>query len=125
ARVPLDFAEELLPADAQTQQNLTGDNAPRRREADNDETDAEPFASSDGYFIKKRRRVLRFPLVRQIDEMDCGAACVAMMCRHFGRNVSLARVRQLVRTSFDGTSLRAICTAAEELGLAARSVKTS
>lgn len=57
--------------------------------------------------------------------MDCGAACVAMMCRYFGRNVSLARVRQLVHTSYDGTSLRAICTAAEELGLAARSVKTS
>jgi ATP-binding cassette subfamily B protein len=64
-------------------------------------------------------------LVRQIDEMDCGAACLAMVCRYFGRSVSLARIRRLVHTSLDGTSLRALCHAAEELGLAARSVKTS
>jgi ATP-binding cassette subfamily B protein len=84
-----------------------------------------PFASADGYFIKKAKRIRRFPLVRQIDEMDCGAACLAMVCRYFGRSVSLARIRRLVYTSLDGTSLRALCHAAEELGLAARSVKTS
>jgi len=63
--------------------------------------------------------------VRQIDEMDCGAACLAMITRYFGRNVPLARIRQLVNTGLDGTSLRSLCTAAEELGLAARSVKAS
>ncbi len=57
--------------------------------------------------------------------MDCVAACLAMVARHFGRDVSLARIRQLVNTGLDGTSLRSICTAAEELGLAARSVKAS
>ena len=44
---------------------------------------------------------------------------------HFGRAVSLARIRQLVNTGLDGTSLRSLCSAAEELGLAARSVKAS
>jgi ATP-binding cassette subfamily B protein len=39
--------------------------------------------------------------------------------------VSLARIRQLVHTTLDGTSLRALCHAADELGLAARSVKAS
>jgi ATP-binding cassette subfamily B protein len=48
-----------------------------------------------------------------------------MVCRHFGRSVSLARIRQLLHTSTDGTSLKAICHGAEELGLAARSVKAS
>ena len=37
----------------------------------------------------------------------------------------LARIRQLVNTGLDGTSLRSLCSAAEELGLAARSVKAS
>jgi ATP-binding cassette subfamily B protein len=78
-----------------------------------------------GHFIKKGKRIRRFPLVYQIDEMDCGAACLAMVCRHFGRKVSLSRIRPLVHTSLDGSSLRGLCEAASELGLAARSVKAS
>ena len=61
----------------------------------------------------------------QIDEMDCGAACLGMICRHFGRKVSLARIRQLCHTATDGTSLKAISHAATELGLAARPLKIS
>jgi ATP-binding cassette subfamily B protein len=57
--------------------------------------------------------------------MDCGAASLAMVCRYYGKKVSLARIRQLSHTSLDGTSLRAICQAATELGLAARAVKAS
>ena len=48
-----------------------------------------------------------------------------MICRHFGRKVSLSRIRQLCHTSTDGTSLKAICRAATELGLAARALKVS
>ena len=66
-----------------------------------------------------------FRHVQQIDEMDCGAACLGMVCRHFGRDVSLAHIRQLCHTSRDGTSLKAICHAATELGLAARALKVS
>ena len=72
-----------------------------------------------------RRRIRSVPHVAQIDERDCGAAALATVCRHFGRRVSLARIRQLVQTASDGTSLRALCRAAETLGLAARSVKAS
>ena len=48
--------------------------------------------------------------------MDCGAASLGMICRHFGRKVSLSRIRQLCHTSRDGTSLKALCHAATELG---------
>jgi ABC-type bacteriocin/lantibiotic exporters, contain an N-terminal double-glycine peptidase domain len=48
-----------------------------------------------------------------------------MICRHFGRKVSLARIRQLCHTATDGTSLKAISRAATELGLAARPLKIS
>src|SRR5439155_2735568 len=43
----------------------------------------------------------------------------------FGRKVSLARIRQLCHTATDGTSLKALCRAATELGLAARALKVS
>jgi ATP-binding cassette subfamily B protein len=57
--------------------------------------------------------------------MDCGAACLGMLCQAFGRKVSLSRIRQLCNTGLDGTSLNDICRAATELGLAARALKVS
>ena len=73
----------------------------------------------------RRRRIRRLAHVRQIDQTDCGAACLAMVCRHHGRAVGLARIRQLARTGTDGTSLAALCRAATELGLAARAIRTT
>jgi ATP-binding cassette subfamily B protein len=126
ARVPLDFGEEILPAETTVVEKVGADQVEQgEEETEEREEDLEgPFAA-DGHFLKKEGRIRRFPVVRQIDEMDCGAAALAMICRHFGRAVSLARIRQLVHTSLDGTSLRGLCSAATELGLAARSVKAS
>jgi ATP-binding cassette subfamily B protein len=122
AHTPAGVDEELLPAGAAAQVQVDATQVDQA--AEEDTTDEAPFEEG-GRFIKRRRRMRRFRFVRQIDEMDCGAACLAMVARHFGRAVSLARIRQLVNTGLDGTSLRSICTAAEELGLAARSVKAS
>ncbi|MEO5722555.1 MAG: peptidase domain-containing ABC transporter [Chthoniobacterales bacterium] len=121
ARVPLDFNTELLPAAAAAHDKLAlnGEASPAQAESD------EPFADEEGHFRKKTSRIKRFEHVRQIDEMDCGAASLGMVCRHFGRKVSLSRIRQLCHTSTDGTSLKAMCRAATELGLAARALKIS
>ncbi len=67
----------------------------------------------------------RFPWVRQIDEADCGAACVAMLCRAFGHKVSLNFIRHAVGTGQQGTSLRGIKRGGEEVGLDVRAIKTS
>jgi HlyB family type I secretion system ABC transporter len=123
AQVPAGVDQELLPAGAAAQEQV-GDAQVDHQDPAAVPPDAAPF-ETEGRFIKRRRRIRRIPIVRQIDEMDCGAACLAMMCRHFGRQVSLARIRQLVNTGRDGTSLRSLCQAGEELGLATRSVKTS
>ena len=127
ARVPLDFAQELLPAEVQVYDKVGPAqlSAPEHSVDEATASSLGPFASAEGHFVKKDKKIRRFPHVFQVDEMDCGAASLAMICRHFGRAVSLARIRQLVHTSSDGTSLRGICTAATELGLAARSVKAS
>jgi HlyB family type I secretion system ABC transporter len=122
ARVPLDFAEETLPVELRVREKVGP--AQVEAELDEGEPDTAPFAA-EGRFVKRRGRIRRFPHVRQLDAMDCGAAALAMVCRHWGRAVSLARIRQLCFTSTDGTSLRALCRAATELGLAARAVKAS
>ena len=121
ATTPDSVQHELLPAAAEVQAQI-GDEQVDPAAAG--ETDATPFAEA-GRFIKRDRRLPRTRFVHQIDEMDCGAACLAMVAGYFGRTVSLARIRQLVNTGLDGTSLRSLCAAAEELGLAARSVKAS
>ena len=130
ARIPLDFGVEMLPADVSAHDKVSGavveEKAARAAEEKGEPAEEEdPFVSDEGYFRKKRRRTLGFPFTRQIDEMDCGAASLAMICRFFGRKVSLARIRALAHTAHDGTSLKAICRAASELGLAARAVKVS
>jgi len=121
ARLPLDFAQELLPANAELTEQVS------QSQLDERETAAQlgPFATEDGYFVKDRKQIRRFPHIKQIDEMDCGAASLAMICRYFGRTVSITRIRQAVHTATDGTSLRGLCQGAESFGLAARSVKVS
>ena len=120
ARIPLDFTAEMLPAEAQVSNKVELD-----REVEPVEGEEDPFADEQGLFRKRGKRVRKIEHIAQIDEMDCGAASLGMICRHFGRKVSLARIRQLCHTATDGTSLKALCRAASELGLAARALKVS
>jgi HlyB family type I secretion system ABC transporter len=121
ARLPLDFAQEILPASAKLTEQVSPHQLDERQPA----AQLGPFATEEGYFVKDRKSIGHFPHIKQIDEMDCGAASLAMVCRHFGRKISLTRIRQVVHTATDGTSLRGLCQGAEALGLAARSVKAS
>jgi ATP-binding cassette subfamily B protein len=126
ARVPLDFAEEMLPAEAQAQEIVGPDQVDRDAAGRPRVVEAGAFSDPTTPHAPRpatRASLRHFPLVYQIDEMDCGAACLAMVCRHFGRSVSLALIRKLVYTSIDGTSLRGLCRAGAELGLAARAVQ--
>jgi HlyB family type I secretion system ABC transporter len=121
ARIPLDFTTELLPAETQVQNKVELERQPSSAPQDKEE----PFADEKGLFRKRGKRIRKIEHIMQIDEMDCGAASLGMICRHFGRKVSLARIRQLCHTATDGTSLKALSRAANELGLAARALKIS
>lgn len=123
ARVPLDFSVEMLPAEAQAHEKVGADQV--EREGGEEPEDETPFADDAGRFVKLGGRIRRFPFLYQIDEMDCGAAALTMVCHWFGRRVPLNRVRELAHTATDGTSLRGLCAAAEGLGLGARAVKAS
>ena len=122
ARIPLDFTEELLPAETQRADKVALDDEQPPPAIEDKEA---PFADEQGLFRKRSKRIRKIEHITQIDEMDCGAASLGMICRHFGRKVSLARIRQLCHTATDGTSLKALCRAATELGLAARALKVS
>ena len=128
AHVPLDFAEELLPAGVESYDKVGPDQVDQVLEDEPETAEEEPAAEQgweEELFGRPDERIRRFPHVWQVDEMDCGAASLAMVCRHFGRKVSLAHVRRVVHTTTDGTSLAGIAHGGEELGLATRTVKAS
>jgi HlyB family type I secretion system ABC transporter len=124
SHVPLDFAQELLPAEAVAERRASLAHIEALDQAGAGDTVDAPAGWEDA-FASPRARIRRFPHVWQIDEADCGAACVAMVCRYFGRDVSLARVRGAVQTGSEGTSLLGITAGSEKLGLASRGVKSS
>ncbi len=122
ARVPLDFAEEILPAEVEATDKIGPSQVGAESGAVDELTEG---AESEGGLWPRRHRRRRLPHVYQLDEMDCGAACVGMVTRYFGRAVSLSTIRGLVHTSADGTSLLGIARGAEALGLAVHTVRAS
>jgi ABC-type bacteriocin/lantibiotic exporter with double-glycine peptidase domain/CRP-like cAMP-binding protein len=125
AQVPLDFAE-LLPAEA-SEAALVEQAPAELPDVPELPTGEVPLTSATQIGVRRghRRRRPSFPVVRQLDEMDCGAACVAMICRHYGRPVAASHIRMAVGTGVDGTSLRGLQRGGEHVGLDMRAVKAS
>lgn len=65
-----------------------------------------------------------FPLIRQHDSMQCGVACLAMVCSHYGREYSLETLSKYCTPTAEGVSLLAVCDAAGKLGLHATAGRT-
>jgi ATP-binding cassette, subfamily B, bacterial len=66
-----------------------------------------------------------FWLCRQMDSVDCGPACLAMVARHYGRRISLERLRRLCAVDRQGTSLLQLSRAAERIGFRTMRVRTT
>lgn len=62
-------------------------------------------------------------LIKQFDETDCGAACLAMLASHFGSHLSITKIREVAGTDREGTSLKGMLEAAKKLNLDAKAVK--
>ncbi|MEL7010807.1 MAG: ABC transporter transmembrane domain-containing protein [Cyanobacteria bacterium J06648_1] len=75
----------------------------------------------------KRRRVLwrTYPYIEQQSSSDCGAACLAMISRYWGKRVSINYLRKLIGIGRSGSSLKSMAKAAESLGYHARPVRAS
>lgn len=67
----------------------------------------------------------RFPHYLQPDQMDCGPTCIRMIARHYGRNYSLQRLREISGINREGVSLLGISEAAEKIGFRATGLRIS
>ncbi|SQI45123.1 ABC-type bacteriocin/lantibiotic exporters, contain an N-terminal double-glycine peptidase domain [Serratia plymuthica] len=54
------------------------------------------------------------------ESSECGLACLAMVCGHYGKNIDLIALRQQFNLSARGTTLSGLSGIAEQLGLASR-----
>ncbi len=67
--------------------------------------------------------IKRFTLVEQAEEMDCGAACLAMLCRHYSINMTLGKLRELANVTTQGATMDSLARAGESLGFGTRGVQ--
>ena len=58
-----------------------------------------------------------FPFFRQLGEFDCGIACLRMITKYFGKNISNENFHSLIQPNEDGVSLLDISEVANNLGL--------
>jgi len=66
-----------------------------------------------------------YPFIQQQSSSDCGATCLAMIGRYWGKSLSLNYLRNLAGVGRSGASLKGLATAAESLGFHARPVRAS
>ncbi|HVS81100.1 MAG TPA: peptidase domain-containing ABC transporter [Pyrinomonadaceae bacterium] len=71
------------------------------------------------------RRARRHPALLQLSETDCGAACLSMILRYYGKHVSINRLRDLANVSREGATLYSIAEAAETVGFHTRGIRAS
>lgn len=64
-----------------------------------------------------------FPFYKQPDKMNCGATCLRMIAKHYGRAISLEKLQKLSETTRQGSSLKNIADAAEKIGFRTLGVK--
>jgi ABC-type bacteriocin/lantibiotic exporter with double-glycine peptidase domain len=68
---------------------------------------------------------MKYPIVLQHNEEDCGAACVATIAKYYGRTFTISRGRSAVGTGTRGTTLLGLRRGAEALGFNARPVQAT
>ncbi|HIK04342.1 MAG TPA: peptidase domain-containing ABC transporter [Trichormus sp. M33_DOE_039] len=76
-----------------------------------------------GHLWQKTLR--RYPFYAQQSSSDCGAACLVMISRYWGKRFSVNRLRDLANVDRNGASLRGLSVAAESIGFSTRPVKAS
>jgi len=69
--------------------------------------------------------MLRFPHYLQPDKMACGATCLRIIAKHYGKNFSIKDLLQISETTREGANLQGLSNAAEKIGFRTLGVKVS
>lgn len=62
-------------------------------------------------------------IIHQQDSMDCGPTCLAMVCKHYQKNIPIQTLRDKTQIGKEGVNLLGISEAAEQIGFRTNAVK--
>lgn len=65
---------------------------------------------------------MKYYLVKQQDESDCGAACISTVAKYYGKRISVSKIRNLAGTDIKGTSGKGMVRACESIGLSCKTM---
>ena len=68
----------------------------------------------------KHKGVARVPVIMQMENMECGAAALAMVLAYYGKWIPLSKLRELCGISRDGAKMSIIAKTARTMGLQAQ-----
>ena len=66
-----------------------------------------------------------FPNLKQTESKDCGPTCLKIICKYYGKTVSIQDLRAKSETTRDGSNLLNLSDAAEKIGFRTLGVKLS
>lgn len=66
---------------------------------------------------------MRYDFVKQLDSTDCAAACLAMICLYYRKEITITKLRDMMGTDIKGTNLIGLSKAATELGFVNQAVR--
>lgn len=66
---------------------------------------------------------MKYYCIKQHDITDCAAACLATVCKQYGKSISIAKIREAARTDKEGTNAYGLVQSAESIGFTAKAVK--
>lgn len=66
---------------------------------------------------------MKYHCIKQHDITDCGAACLATICKQNGYKIGITQIREVAGTDKQGTNAYGVIKAAEQLGFSAKGVK--
>lgn len=74
-------------------------------------------------FNRLQRVFKHYYCVKQFDETDCGAACIATVAKQYGLKVPVTQIRRIAGTDIHGTNALGLIKAANELCFTAKGIR--
>ncbi len=66
-----------------------------------------------------------FPFIQQHDAMQCGVACIAMICKSYGKPLPMSEIDRLCMSNRQGVSMKAMADVCQGLGFQTSAGKTT
>lgn len=108
----------LASTDAENFQPLKKQSKEKSDKIDGEDKDEDNFDyNRDEHYRKK------FPIIIQHDEMDCAAACMAMISKYYKIDIGVSFFRNSIGVGVEGASMYGISNAAERVGFITRGVQ--